>query len=329
MELDLKEAEMVALSPKKCGRLVLLGQKLDSLVQMYLKKVREGGGVVSARIAMATARGILLKYMLVEFGGHIELSQQWAHSLWDDANMSTTAKSKETHMNFMEQKNIKTVNKNNRIVKKNNKIVMLQSLWPLRIFHQVDFQLGLMDMNRQRIKWVEIISNIDKHQITAVFCGSLAGNFLPVQVIYKGKIEHCHPCFAFPSGWLITHSPKHWSTEMTMLQYVEHINLTYVEKVCQSFGADTPAVVIMDNFKGQVTDLRLLFLATISFTFVYVPQTQLIDYNHTFLWKKAAKDHIRRQFSQWYSEQVLAQLEEVSDLHELEIEPNDINMATM
>ena len=54
VELDEEETEIVALPPKKRGRPVLLGQKLDSLVQLYLKKVREGG-VVSARIAMAAA----------------------------------------------------------------------------------------------------------------------------------------------------------------------------------------------------------------------------------------------------------------------------------
>lgn len=49
-------------------------------VQLYQKKVREGGGVVSARIAMAAARGILLicnRSTLAEYGnqfsGRIQL----------------------------------------------------------------------------------------------------------------------------------------------------------------------------------------------------------------------------------------------------------------
>ena len=45
---------------KKRGRQVLLGKNLDQKVHVYLHKVREGGGVVSARIAMAAVRGILL-----------------------------------------------------------------------------------------------------------------------------------------------------------------------------------------------------------------------------------------------------------------------------
>ena len=57
---------------------------MDHKVQVYLKKVREGGGAVSARIAMAAARGILLKCnqsMLAEFGGPVQLNRHWAHSL--------------------------------------------------------------------------------------------------------------------------------------------------------------------------------------------------------------------------------------------------------
>ena len=64
----------------------------------------------------------------------------------------------------------------------------------------------------------------DKRQITAVFCGTLLGDFLPLQVIYKGKTPRCHPSFIFPKDWHISHSPKHWSTEETVVQYVERYN---------------------------------------------------------------------------------------------------------
>ena len=69
--------DLPELPTKKRGRRVLLGDDLDWKVQLYLKKVREGRGVVSARIAMVAARGIVLtcdRSMLVEFGGHVELN---------------------------------------------------------------------------------------------------------------------------------------------------------------------------------------------------------------------------------------------------------------
>ena len=54
---------------------------MDAKVQLYIRKVREGGGAISSMIVMAAARGILLKCnrgMLVDYGGHIELNRYWA-----------------------------------------------------------------------------------------------------------------------------------------------------------------------------------------------------------------------------------------------------------
>ena len=75
---------------------MLLGDKLDRLVQFYLQKVREEGGVVSCRIAMAAARGILMstdKHMLVEFGGYVSLNPHWAYSLLKRMNYVCAKKS--------------------------------------------------------------------------------------------------------------------------------------------------------------------------------------------------------------------------------------------
>ena len=74
----------VTLPMKKRGRPVLLGDVLDRKVQKYLVRVRNGGGVVSAKIAMAAARGILMscnRSRLVEFGGDVQLNRQCAYSL--------------------------------------------------------------------------------------------------------------------------------------------------------------------------------------------------------------------------------------------------------
>ena len=66
---------------------------------------------MSARIAKAAAWGILLKCdrtKLAEFGGHVELNRQWAHSLLKRMKFvqrkATTTKSKANEANFAEQK---------------------------------------------------------------------------------------------------------------------------------------------------------------------------------------------------------------------------------
>ena len=96
-----ERGDLSELSTKKRGRRVLLGDDLDRKVQLCLKKVREGGGVVSAGTAMAAARRIVLtcdRSMLVELRGHIELNRPWAYSSLHRMNFVqrkvTTAKSK-------------------------------------------------------------------------------------------------------------------------------------------------------------------------------------------------------------------------------------------
>lgn len=44
---------------RKRGRPVLLGDRLDRMVQEYLLKLREGGGVVSARVVIGAAQGMI------------------------------------------------------------------------------------------------------------------------------------------------------------------------------------------------------------------------------------------------------------------------------
>ena len=72
------------LPSKKRGLPLLLGNNPDEQVQLYSCKIRENGGIVTASVVVAAARGILMscdRTQLAEFGGHIELSRQWAYHL--------------------------------------------------------------------------------------------------------------------------------------------------------------------------------------------------------------------------------------------------------
>ena len=106
-------------------------------------------------------------------------------------------------------------------------------------------------MDKHGTKQMEIIGAKDKHQITPVFCDTPVGDYLSIQLIFKGKISWCHPHFKLPAWWHVMHSPNHWSMEQTMLEYIEHIIIPYIQSVRDSKGDKTlPALVIMDNFKG-------------------------------------------------------------------------------
>ena len=63
-----EELSIERLPSKKRGRPLMLGYNFDTMVQEYLRKVREAGGAV-----IAAAKGILLpcdRNRLVEYGGH-------------------------------------------------------------------------------------------------------------------------------------------------------------------------------------------------------------------------------------------------------------------
>jgi len=187
-------------------------------------------------------------------------------------------------------------------------------------------------MERQGSKRIEMIGVSDKHQITAVFYGTLLGDFLPVQLVYKGKTPRCHPHFEFPPGWHITHSPKHWSTEQTMVQYVECIILPYVEQVRASLGEDKAALVIMDNFKGQITEDVYNLLDTNNIHVCLLPpnttdRLQPMD----IAVNKPAKDYLKRRFDEWYSEQVLKQLQgqDTDDLETVDLQPINLGLPAL
>jgi len=61
-------------------------------------------------------------------------------------------------------------------------------------------------------KRVKIVGANDKRQITAVFAGTMSGEFLPPHLIYQGKTPKCLPPLDnVPSNWDMTFSENHWA----------------------------------------------------------------------------------------------------------------------
>ena len=95
---------------------------------------------------------------------------------------------------------------------------------------------SLWMMEKKGTKRVDIAAADDKRQITGVFACSLAGDFLPLQLIYQGRSTGCLPKIPFPEGWHLTYSENHWSNEKTMLDYVNLIIIPYVAKKRSQLG---------------------------------------------------------------------------------------------
>ena len=117
-------------------------------------------------------------------------------------------------------------------------------------------------------------------QITAVFCAALSGELLPLQLIYQGKTAACLPRSAFPSEWNVTYTPNYWSNEQKTMEHIHKIILPYVEAKCKAHGRpNQTALVIFDEFKGQVTDDVYNLLDNHNIQVVKVPQTVQITFN--------------------------------------------------
>ena len=284
---------------------------------------------------MAAARGILLscdKTKLVEFGGHVQLNIHWAYELLKRMKFvqrkATTAKSKHAPVDFATLKKsfLADVVATVTMEEIPAEIILNWDQTGIKIVQSSAWTMEQKGANR-----VEMDGVNDKRRITAIFCGALSGDFLSVQLVYKGKTSRCHPHFEFPSGWHIAHSPKHWSTEQTMLQYIEHIILPYVKQVRERLhlGDDKPAVAIIDNYKGQITEAVTSLLETNNVHVCLLPPntTDLLQPMDIAV-NKPAKDFLRKEFQQWYSEHVMKQLEgqDITDIEQAKLQPIDLGL---
>ena len=128
-------------------------------------------------------------------------------------------------------------------------------------------------MEKERSKRVEIAGINDKRQITAVFAWSLIGDFLPVQLVYKGTTTKCLPSVSFPPKWHITATHNHWCNKDTMVEYISKIIFPYLQekKVTLKLPPTYPSLVIFDEFSGHVTNGVLSLLKANNIFYVIVP----------------------------------------------------------
>ena len=92
-----------------------------------------------------------------------------------------------------------------------------------------------------------------------------------------------------------------------MKDYITEVIVPYIKAVHANNGLndDHPALVIINNFKGQVTDGIVQLLDDNNIHLVKLPanitdRLQPMDISVN----KAAKDFLRHKFNEWYSEQV-------------------------
>lgn len=307
-----------SLPTKDQGRPLLLGQELDKSVQDYVNALRKVGGVVNTTIVVAAAEGIVAARdsgLLREHGGHIEISKAWAKSLFKrmgyvKRKSSNAGKVTVSHLNELKEAYLADIQAE----------VVMNEIPHELIFNwdQTAIQLvptGQWTMNRAKEKVIPITHSDDKRQVTAVLATTMTGEYLPPQVIYKGKTVRCHPKVAVPKGWDIWHSENHWSNEETMKRYIELIIVPFISQKREALRLQKthPALAIFDCFRGQTTADILSLLEKHNIVAVRVPanctdKLQPLDVSIN----KPMKDEMKKRFQAWYAVEVQKQLKEVS-----------------
>ena len=174
---------------------------------------------------------------------------------------------------------------------------------------------------------VPIAAIDDKRQMTAVFACLLAGDFLPPQIIYAGKTPGCLPRTPFPSGWHVTYTHNHWANEATMMDYVRSIFFPYLEATRKELQLPStfPALAIFDQFKRQMTEPFLDYMAANNVIIVEIPpnctdRLQPLDLSIN----KPLKDFLKRKFQSWYADRISQQLKESKAIN-----PVDLRLSVM
>ena len=120
-----------------------------------------------------------------------------------------------------------------------------------------------------------------KRSMTAIFTITLNGKFFPMQLTYGGKTNQSLPRFEFPVGFSLSANSKHFSNTAGSIKFIKEIIMPYIEKerISLKLPKTQPALLIMDVFRGQITEDVLTVLKDNNISVVRVPANifQLLD----------------------------------------------------
>lgn len=113
-----------------------------------------------------------------------------------------------------------------------------------------------------------------------------------------------------------------------MIQYIEEIAVPFVECQRANLGKKA-ALVIMDNFKGLITNgIDTLLEANDIHVCLLPPNTTDILQPMDISVNKPPKDFLKRKFEAWDSEEVTKQLQG-KDVESVELEPINLSFAAV
>ena len=305
------------------GRPLLLGNKIDAMVQKYIIASSNRGNVISRSIATSTAKALISRNP--GYVGQIDLeSSSWAQSLFRQMGFfrrrGTTAKLEIPDGAFKEVQLLFTHDIVYKVDKYNipDSLIINIDQTPTKYV-----RVSRSTLAKKNSKAVAIKGSSDKRSITATFSMTFSGKFLPMQLIYGGKTTKSLHRFKFPNDFSLSVNKTHYSYEKETCKLIEESLVPYIEKVCQeeNLPVSQKALVIMDVFSGQITSVVLDCFKDNKIEVVCVPENmtyllQLLDLSVNGY----AKKFTSRKFSEWYSSEIMKQLDDGKELHDINID---------
>ena len=300
--------------------------ELDCKLISFVINLRARGGVVNGSVISAAAKGLIRSNpSLHQRYNSFEPTRGWIQSIYRRCNFSRRAGTttrppvprgmyEECKRSFLTDID-KCINKHNIPPE----LVLDADQTPSSYV-----SVGRMTMAEKNSKSVPIKGLTDKRNITLTFAISLAGEFLPMQVIYQGKTKASLPRnFVFPKGFCLTQNPKHYSNEEETLKLIDSIINPYLVQTRQQLKLPPTqkAILIWDVFRGQTTERVLSKLASLNIEIVSVPANMTHFFQPLDLTVNGqAKKFCKEKFTTWYSQEVQRQLDSGTSFEDIEVD---------
>ena len=177
-------------------------------------------------------------------------------------------------------------------------------------------------MEREGTKQVAIIGQEDKREVTVLMSVTASGILLPFQVIYLGKAIGCHAKVTFPNDWNITQSDSHWSTESTMLEFIDKVIVPYVTQTREKLqlASDQPALALFDIFKAHCCESVLEKLHQHHIHQLFIPAGCTGELQPLDLTVNSLKASMKAHFYHWYSTEVKEALEQGQEIANVKVD---------
>lgn len=316
-----------AVTVAKRGRRTLLPSEIDVKVLSMVRNMRNAGAVTNFHTLIGMATGIVIandRTLLKEYGGSIEFSVGWCQSIFKRLNFvrrkATTAKPKIApglidEVGFSFFKEITDLVRWFNITKE---LIINIDQTPLPYV-----LVSSYTMEKKGKDCVPVAGTTDYRQITGTFSVTLSGEFLPIQLIYKGKTPRSQPKFRFPEEFHVTQNENHWANEETSIDLMKKILIPYVKKTIKELSLDEDQhwLLIADVFKGQWTDAVMKIVSDSNGEMCAVPNNmtnvfQPLDRSVN----RSCKSFLRREAQGWYSKQIEQQVKEGRPDHEIKVD---------